>query len=249
MATAFISDLHLSSNHPEMIALFLNFLETYTTQLETLYILGDFFDVWIGDDATTDADDTVIQALKRATDKGLKIYFMHGNRDFLVGKNFFKMTGCIFLKDPCVIELYGKRILLMHGDTLCTQDIAYLKFRKKTRNWFVKKLFLLKSRNARNKIATGYRKASQMHTQTKAENIMDVTPEEVLRVMEKHHVQTLIHGHTHRPGIHAFLLNQQPATRIVLPAWHEQDGAFFCKPDGSQTFVTSGKPLTLSGNL
>lgn len=237
IATAFISDLHLSSTQPKIIALFLQFLKEYTKQLDALYILGDFFEVWIGDDVLTETDLIIIQALKQATEAGLPIYFMAGNRDFLIGKKFLKATGLIYLKDPYVINLYHNKILLMHGDTLCTQDIAYQKFRRKTRNWLIQKIFLLKSSETRQALANRYRMQSQAHTATTALNIMDVTPSEVIRVMKKYHVTTLIHGHTHRPATHTFLLNGHSAKRFVLPAWHEEGGALMFFPNGQQKWV------------
>jgi len=238
MATAFISDLHLSSKEPQIITLFLEFLTKYSNQLDALYILGDFFDVWIGDDILTEADLIVMNALKQATDQGLSIYFMPGNRDFLLGKRFLQATGMKKLKDPYLIDLYGESILLMHGDTLCTQDLAYLKFRKKARNWLFQKIFLLKSAKTRQVIAENYRANSQKHTATTAMHIMDVTQEEVVRVMRKYQVTTLIHGHTHRPAIHQFLLNNQPASRVVLPAWHGHGGALICNPDGQKQLIS-----------
>lgn len=220
--TLFISDLHLDARHSQTTAQFLAFLQSCRPGLDTLYILGDLFEVWIGDDDHSPFHSDIIQALATATQKGLVIYLMHGNRDFLIGKKFLRATGCQLLADEYVVNLYGTRVLLMHGDTLCTRDVAYLKFRKKTRNFLVKKLLLLKSLKKRRAIADNYRAASLAHTRSTPLDIMDVTQAEVERVMQKHHVDFLIHGHTHRPDIHSFPLNKNTGTRMVLGAWHDK---------------------------
>jgi UDP-2,3-diacylglucosamine hydrolase len=234
----FISDLHLDESHPNMTALFLKFLTGITSAADGLYILGDFFETWIGDDNLSPFNQSIIFALKTATTKGLKIYIMHGNRDFLLGRKFMQMTGCQLLPDEYVVNLFGSPTLLMHGDTLCTSDIAYLKFRKKARCWLIQKLFLLKSLQKRLSIAARYRQASQMHIATLADDIMDVTQAEVERVMQKHKVQHLIHGHTHREAVHSFQLNHQPATRTVLGAWHTRGSALVCDAAGKRELIT-----------
>jgi UDP-2,3-diacylglucosamine hydrolase len=157
MKILFISDLHLEESSPKQTQLFLSFLKSATREANSLYILGDFFEVWIGDDDLSPFHKTIIDALKQATSQGLTIYFMHGNRDFLLGKKFFKMTGCHLLPDETVIDLFGQPTLLMHGDTLCTLDVNYLKFRKKVRKWWVQKLFLMKSLKKRQGIAAKMR--------------------------------------------------------------------------------------------
>lgn len=238
MTIMFISDLHLDENHPEMTAIFLRLLNQAAQQAEALYILGDFFESWVGDDDLTPFTLSIIQALKQTTDKGLPIYIMHGNRDFLLGKKFLRATGCQLLPDEYVVSIYGVPTLLMHGDSLCTRDIKYLKFRKKSRNKFFQMLFLLKSLKKRRKIAADYREKSKAHVSTLSENIMDVTRDEVLRVMQKHHVQHLIHGHTHRQAIHPMTLHEKPATRTVLGAWHEHGNVLVCDNSGKQEFIT-----------
>ncbi len=230
----FISDLHLEEGRPEMTALFLKFLADAIKKADALYILGDFFEVWIGDDHVSSFNQSILLALKAATEQGLPIYIMHGNRDFLLGKTFFQRTGCQLLPEEKVLTLFGKPTLLMHGDTLCTHDVAYLKFRKKARCWLVQKLFLWKSLAKRQAIAAHYRQASQAHVTTVPDYIMDVAQTEVERVMQKHQVQHLIHGHTHREAVHSFQLNNKPATRTVLGAWHEHGSALFCYADGKQ---------------
>lgn len=237
MISIIISDLHLEESRPEITQLFLRFLKESTYSNHHLYILGDFFEAWIGDDDLTPYNQMIIQALKQATEQGLTIYFMHGNRDFLIGKKFLKMTGCILLPDEYIAHLGGVPTLLMHGDTLCTRDIAYLKFRKKARSWLFQKIVLLYSLKKRRAMAARYRAASKAHTSTTAEAIMDVTLEEVVRLLNKHHSQHLIHGHTHRPGVHSFELNGLPATRTVLGAWHDAGSALICREDGRRDLV------------
>lgn len=238
MNKIFISDLHLDPNHPALAELFFQFLQGLTKETEELYMLGDFFEVWIGDDDHSPFNQSVITALKQATSRGLPIYFMHGNRDFLIGKRFLKATGCTLLPDVHVVDIYGKNTLLMHGDTLCTQDVKYLKFRKKTRHWLVKKLILMKSLKTRQAMAQRYREASKAHTRAQADYIMDVTQDEVERIMQQHEVAHLIHGHTHREAVHHFSLNGKPATRTVLGAWHHEGHALICTDDGRQALTT-----------
>jgi UDP-2,3-diacylglucosamine hydrolase len=237
MSILIISDLHLDEAHPATLQIFLQFLTTQARQAKALYILGDFFEAWIGDDNLTPFNLSVMNALREITDSGLPVYFMHGNRDFLISKSFSRATGCQLLPDEHVIDLYGTPTLLMHGDTLCTKDIKYLKFRKKSRNWLMQKIFLLKSLKKRRAIAENYRKGSQAHISTLADNIMDVTQEEVERVMNKHGVKNLIHGHTHRQAVHTFVMDNVTATRTVLGAWHECGNALICGADG-QEFIT-----------
>jgi len=232
MQKIIISDLHLDETRPYITDLFINFINNLPVGTEALYILGDFFEAWIGDDDTNEHNSKIINHLKKLNDKGLPVYFMHGNRDFLIGKSFLKSTGCTLLADEHCETIYGNKILLMHGDTLCTKDIKYLKFRKKSRKWWAQKLFLLKSLEKRRNLVKEYRKASKAHMSTLPDHIMDVTPEEVIRVMEKHGVNTLIHGHTHREAIHEIEVNNSPAKRYVLGAWHERGSALICSDDG-----------------
>lgn len=237
MNKIFISDLHLEAARPDIVAIFFQFLHGLNASKDELYILGDFFEVWIGDDDLSPFNQSIIMALKAATARGVRIYLMHGNRDFLLGRRFLKATGCLLLKDPCIVDIHGTPTLLMHGDTLCTHDVKYLKFRKKTRHWLVKQFILLKSLTARKAMAQRYRKASKAHTRVQADYIMDVTQHEVERVMQLHHVQHLIHGHTHREAMHHFMLAGKPATRIVLGAWHTEGHALICKANGDQTLI------------
>lgn len=237
MIIALISDLHLDDKTPHIADIFKKFLQDCISNAEALYILGDFFESWIGDDDLTPFNCMIIDALAQATQKGLPIYFTHGNRDFLIGKKFLRMTGCKLLPDEYVANIFGTPTLLMHGDTLCTEDVKYLKFRKKSRSWLFKFFIQLYSLKKRRQIAENYRKASKAHISQTPEYIMDVTQSEVERIMSKHNVKQMIHGHTHRPNVHHFKLNGQDATRTVLGAWHEHGNALICHPDGKQELI------------
>lgn len=217
--TLFISDLHLDENHPEIIQPFFDLLAY--PNVDALYILGDLFEAWIGDDDDSPYLKQIIQALHAATQRGLPIYVLHGNRDFLLGNAFLAATGCQLLPDETVIQLYGKPVLLMHGDTLCTRDEKYIKARKILRNAWLKKMFLYLPLRFRKKISLALRAKSMAHTQHANLEIMDVTQAEVERVMVQYDVEVLIHGHTHRPNFHEFKLKNKPVLRIVLGAWHE----------------------------
>ncbi len=236
MTTLFISDLHLEEQRPDIIEIFLQFLSREAGQIDALYILGDFFEAWIGDDDISPFTSKIIQALNAATQQ-TPVYIMHGNRDFLLGKRFLRATGCQLLPDEFVINLYGTPTLLMHGDTLCTEDKKYLKFRKKSRTWLYKKLVSLKSLASRRDLAARMRAASREHARTTADYIMDVTQAEVEHIMLKHRVQHLIPGHTHRKAVHQFDLKGQSATRTVLGAWHEFGNVLVCEGNGQRKLV------------
>lgn len=237
MIIALISDLHLEENNPHIADIFKKFLNDCTSSASALYILGDFFEAWIGDDDLTPFNCMIIDALSQATKKGLPIYFTHGNRDFMIGKKFLQMTGCQLLPDEYVANINGMPILLMHGDTLCTADTKYLKFRKKSRSGWFKFFMQLLSLKKRRAIAAGYREASKAHMRQSPEYIMDVTQSEVVRVMKKNGVLHMIHGHTHRPAVHHFELDGVKATRTVLGAWHERGNALICHTDGRQELI------------
>lgn len=229
-----ISDLHLEEQRPDITRAFLQFLQQRATACEALYILGDFFEVWIGDDAISPYQQSIATALRALSDSGTRIYLMHGNRDFLLGKVFCQQAGCTLLSDPCLVNLHGEQVLLMHGDSLCTADLAYMRLRKVLRNpltlWLLRHLPLAK----RQQLARKLRNASQLHTRQKAATITDVTPAEIPRIMAKYGVQTLIHGHTHRPAIHALEANGLPAKRIVLGDWDQQGWALQVDANGYQ---------------
>lgn len=224
MSTLFISDLHLQARHPAMAHGFIHFLQHQAVNAEALYILGDFFEFWIGDDFQTEFETHIMQALKQLTEQGTPVYFMHGNRDFLIGDTFAAETGVTLLSDPTVIDLYGTRTLLMHGDSLCTADTGYMQFRQMVRNPAWQQQILSKSVEERLTLAQSIRQESQQGNSMKADDIMDVTPEEVVNVMAQHHVQQLIHGHTHRPAVHDLVVNQAPAKRWVLGDWSDTQG-------------------------
>lgn len=235
--TLFISDLHLDENEPKITQDFLALLASCDASVDAIYILGDLFEAWIGDDDDTPFHRKIIQALYTVTRKGLPIYLLYGNRDFLIGKKFLRETGCQLLADEEKIILYGEPVLLMHGDTLCTRDAAYIKSRKKTRNVFIQTLFLLLPLSIRKKIADKMRAKSMAYIKSAPTEIMDVTQEEVERVMKKHHVKYLIHGHTHKPAFHELTLNQQPATRMVLGAWHDGANMIEWQTSGEKKWV------------
>ncbi len=237
MTTFFISDLHLDESHPEISDCFLRFLHTAASQADALYILGDFFEVWIGDDNDSPLIEKVSTALKNLSTQGIKLYFMQGNRDFLLGKRFADRCGMQLLNDPTSIDLYGQKILLMHGDLLCTDDLAYQKFRRKVHQPWLQRLFLSLPLSWRQKIAKKARQKSMHYTQHKSRAIQDVNQIAVEKVCQQYGVTTLIHGHTHRPAIHTFKSEGKLITRYVLPAWHGQGGALCCDKAGKMEYV------------
>ncbi len=226
MAVLLISDLHLQEERPDVTRAFLDFLQNRARGAEALYILGDFFEVWIGDDGMTPYHEAIAAALKQLADSGTRLYLMHGNRDFMIGKAFCRKAGCTFLPDPSLVELGGEQVLLMHGDTLCTRDLQYLRKRARIRSplglFILRHLMPLSKRQA---LARKLRNESLERTAMKAADIIDVTPEEIPRVMASHGVRTLIHGHTHRPAVHELQVGDQPARRIVLGDWDAQGWA------------------------
>lgn len=229
MRTLLIADLHLHPEAPEVTEGFLAYLNTRAAGAEALYILGDLFDAWVGDDILdTDGLDPLAErvavALKQLSENGTKIYLMHGNRDFLLGKRFAQACGATLLDDPYRVELGGKPVLLMHGDTLCTRDTAYMAFRAQARDPQWQAQILAMPIDARLELAKSLRQQSSEANAGKAEEIMDVTPEEVYNTLLDHGVETLIHGHTHRPAIHVFTLDGQPARRLVLGDWQPHRG-------------------------
>ena len=217
-----ISDLHLQEERPDITRAFLALLDGRARSASALYILGDFFEAWIGDDAMTPFQSSICAALRALSDGGTKIFLMHGNRDFLIGSTFCKKAGCTLLADPSVVRLNGEPVLLMHGDSLCTLDQGYMRLRRVLRNPLT--LFVLRNLplSTRHKLARKLRSESRAQTRMKASDIVDVTPEEVPRVMRQHGVSTLIHGHTHRPAVHAVQIGDLPGRRIVLGDWDAQ---------------------------
>ncbi len=227
-----ISDLHLEEERPDITRAFLHFLATRATQAEALYILGDFFEVWIGDDAMTPFQESIAGALRALSERGVRIYLMHGNRDFMLGQTFCYKAGCKLLADPSVVQLCGEPVLLMHGDSLCTRDEGYMRLRRLLRNPL--SLFVLRNLPlaTRRKLARKLRNESRTQTRMKASDIIDVTPELIPGVLAEHRVRTLIHGHTHRPATHDLEVNGQPAKRIVLGDWDRQGWALQVDENG-----------------
>lgn len=225
MSVLFISDLHLEVERPDITRAFLHFLATRARSAEALYILGDFFEAWIGDDGMDEFQHSIARALRELADSGTRIYLMHGNRDFLIGKAFCREARCTLLRDPSLIDLGGEKILLMHGDSLCTLDAAYMKLRRWLRNPL--SLFILRNLPlaTRRKLARKLRKESRAQTRMKASEIVDVTPAEVERIMRDKGVRILIHGHTHRPAVHELDIDGRSARRIVLGDWDQQGWA------------------------
>lgn len=232
--TLLISDLHLHPDAPDVTEGFLDWLDSRASGADALYILGDFFEAWIGDDLLDHADRDpsgsatlairVAAALRRLADEGTALYLMHGNRDFLLGHRFAAAAGAKLLTDPAVLRFADEPVLLMHGDSLCTRDEAYMAFRSQARNPAWQEQILAMPLADRIRLAASLRQQSGEANSNKAEDIMDVTPEEVVRVMRDHGVTTLIHGHTHRPAVHEIEVDEQPARRIVLGDWQPGRG-------------------------
>ena len=222
MRTLFISDLHLHESRPQLTRAFFHFLHTQALGAEKLYILGDFFDAWIGDDDDNPLNLQVAEELKKLNDTGTQIFLMHGNRDFLMGEKFAAQAGATMLAEGTVINLYQYPTLLLHGDQLCTGDTDYIKFRQQVRSPQWQQQVLSQPLNARRALAAQLREKSQEMNSLKSEGIMDVTQSEVVKVMQQAGVRRLIHGHTHRPARHQLEIDGEPAERIVLGDWHDK---------------------------
>jgi len=220
LATLFVSDLHLHPSRPAIIACFLKFLGQQQGRADALYILGDLFESWIGDDHPEPAYHPVKLALGKCAKAGTPVYLMHGNRDFMLGETFAGETGCTLLPDPTRIDLYGTPTLLMHGDSLCTDDDEYQQIRARVRDPAWQQQARTLAVDKRLEIAAQARELSAQAKQGKQETIMDVNQDEVLRVIEENQVELLIHGHTHRPGSHTLNAGKRKVTRIVLGDWY-----------------------------
>lgn len=231
--TYFIADLHLSEKNPHLLDLFRHFIQHQAPQAEKLYILGDLFDFWIGDDEQSPLINEVKFLLRQLSDKGTQCFFMHGNRDFLIGKKFAQDCGLTILGDYQVIDLYGVKTLICHGDTLCIDDIKYQQFRRKVHQKWRQRLFLLLPLKLRLKIANKIRAKSQADKKNKSLKIMDVNIQFVESIMQQYGVNRLIHGHTHRQNIHK---NPPQFERIVLGDWGEKNSILECSPQGYQLF-------------
>jgi UDP-2,3-diacylglucosamine hydrolase len=217
MKLGFISDLHLSENTPSVTEGFFEFLKTAAQELSHLYILGDLFEAWIGDDDNSELATGVMQKINNATRNGLEIFFMHGNRDFLCGQKFAEQSNLTLLPDPFFLNFFNLKIALSHGDSFCTEDLEYMKFKKEVRSDEWQQKFLQKPLHDRLNIASNMRDASQKNNNEKDVSIMDVTPASIDNFFNEHHIDLLIHGHTHRPNTH----QMNAGIRIVLGDWHE----------------------------
>jgi UDP-2,3-diacylglucosamine hydrolase len=218
----FVSDVHLDAGTPEAVEQFLDFLDVYATRSEALYILGDLFETWVGDDETDAQKQAVRQALRALTAGGVACFILHGNRDFLLGRRFCEDTGCRLLPDPVIAEFDGERVLLTHGDGLCTDDHSYQELRSIVRTAPWQRRFLALPLTDRELLANQARAGSRQHTSRTIPTIMDVNPEAVAAAYRVTGVRRIIHGHTHRPGIHDSTIEGARAQRIVLGAWYEQ---------------------------
>ena len=232
MTTLFISDLHLEADRPEIGEQFLDFLDEEAADAEALYILGDFFEYWVGDDDPDDYYASIKRSLRAFTDSGVPVYFMHGNRDFMIGEEFAAETGVTILPDPYQLELYGKSVLLSHGDALCTDDVEYQQVRAMTRNREWQAMMLEKPLEERIAIAKHARAQSAERNKTLSESIMDVNPDAVKKAISEHGVEILLHGHTHRPGIHGVEVDDRFAKRVVLGDWYDQGSVVRWDEDG-----------------
>lgn len=221
MSTLFISDLHLHETRPQITRAFFHFLQTQALGAEQLYILGDFFDAWIGDDDDNALNAEIATELKKLSSAGTQIFLMHGNRDFLLGEKFAAQAGAQLIAEGTVIDLYGCPTLLLHGDNLCTDDKDYIAFRQQVRSPQWQQQILAQPLAARRALAAQLREKSQAMNSLKAEDIMDVSQADVIRVMQNAEVTRLIHGHTHRPARHTLEVNLKSAERIVLGDWHD----------------------------
>lgn len=222
MTTLFISDLHLEADRPDIADQFLRFLETEALHAECLYILGDLFESWVGDDDPNEHYAWIKQALRKLTRTGVPVFFMHGNRDFMIGEAFAEETGVTVIEDPSIIEIYGNNVLLSHGDAYCTDDVEYQDMRKISRDPEWQAMMLEKSLEERLMFAAQARATSRTSSSSINEDITDVNTDAIDEALRTAGVNIMVHGHTHRPAIHDFDVDGQPARRIVLGDWYDQ---------------------------
>lgn len=230
----FVSDIHLSESRPSITHAFINFIDKIASQYNAIYILGDLFEYWIGDDSKKHTD--IINAIKRLTNRHTKVFLMHGNRDFLIGHAFEKKTGATLLKDPTLVEIFDKRVLLSHGDSLCTDDLEYQTYKKEVRKISWQNDFLKKSLNERLLIADQLRKESELKKKNKSNEIMDVNIDAINQlIIQFNYPDLLIHGHTHKPDRHPMDINGYKIERIVLGDWYEQGSYLTFNANGIKT--------------
>jgi UDP-2,3-diacylglucosamine hydrolase len=246
LAALFISDLHIDASRPAIAEQFLRFLAGEARQADALYILGDLFESWVGDDAADAAQTAAIEGLNALTSHGVPCFVMHGNRDFLLAEQFCRMSGAELLPDPLIATLYGEQVLLMHGDALCTDDRAYQRLRATVRDADWRRRFLALSIASRRALAGAARVGSAAHTAAVAYAITDVNAESVAMALRNAGTATLLHGHTHRPAIHALQVDGRPCTRIVLGDWYDQGSLLRWDHDGPELVSLSrGKTSAL----
>ena len=234
MTTLFVADLHLDAASPEIARQFHAFLAGEARSADALYILGDLFEAWLGDDDPDPAARATVAALRSLVDSGVRCFVMHGNRDFLIGERFCRETGAILLADGVVVELYGEQVLLMHGDALCTEDVSYQRLRRIVRNPIVRWILRNMSLDRRRALARRMRAGSRAHIGVTPAEIMDVNTAAVAQALREAGVATLIHGHTHRPAVHGLSVDDNPARRIVLGDWYTQGSVLVWSRDGFQ---------------
>lgn len=234
--TLFISDLHLCASRPGITAAFIEFLQNTASKVKALYILGDLFEYWAGDDDIDDAfHQQIINGFKKLSDAGINVFLMHGNRDFLIAEGFCQMAGITLLDDPAMIDLHGKKALLSHGDDLCVDDVAYQQFRTQVRDKKWQHEFLSQPLLVRKKQIEAIRARSEQEKTQKSLEIMDVNAEAVNALLNKYQPDLLIHGHTHRPNQHTIELDGRLITRWVLGDWYEQGSYLACDKHGCKS--------------
>jgi len=232
MSSLFASDLHLDSEAPWAIDAFISFLRGPAREAEALYLLGDIFEVWVGDDDTNPDNARICEALRELTAGGVATFAIHGNRDFLLGERFSAVTGVKLLPDPVMVELHGVRTMLSHGDVFCTEDASYQQLRSIVRQPRWQRRFLSLPIETRRALANAARAGSKAHTQRTVPTIMDVNPDAVARAMRATGARRLIHGHTHRPAIHPGVIDGTQTERVVLAPWYEAASCISVGADG-----------------
>ena len=239
MATFFISDLHLEADRPEIGEQFVAFLAGPAREADALYILGDLFEAWVGDDDPSSYYADMKAAIREVSESGVPVYFMHGNRDFMIGERFAEETGVTLLPDPYPVELHGEKVLLSHGDYLCTDDVEYQKVRAMTRDPGWQAMMMEKPLEERLAFARQARATSKARSASMTEEIADVNEDAVEEAVREHGVDVLLHGHTHRPAVHPFHVDERPVHRIVLGDWYEQGSMVEWDEDGPRLEVLS----------
>ncbi len=239
MAALFISDCHLSAARPGPLEEFLGLMAGPARAMEAVYVLGDLFDLWLGDDDDAPGHDEVVAALGRTTAAGTPVYFMRGNHDFLAGDDFARRSGCRLLEDPTVATVAGREVLLLHGDTLCLDDVDYQAFRARMRSPEFTADFLARPLAQRRRLAGDIRDRSLAAVAAKAANTMDAAPRAVADAFRRHGTAFMIHGHTHRPAIHRHRVDGRTATRIVLDDWYDTGSGLLWEEAGFRPVAVS----------